>query len=200
LVFLIPSGSSASEENLKQFFKQVTTLQANFNQQVVDETGMTLEVSNGVFSLSRPGKFRWNYASSDPDSPLGQQIVADGSSIFMYDPDLEQVTQRSLQNALNQVPSMLLVQSGVDVEEHFLISDFGLTDGLTWVALKPKDENAAYQQLLIGFAEDKMRSITLFDGLGNETRLRLSNVQNNIELGDDVFNFVAPAGADILSE
>ncbi|MFT6006336.1 MAG: outer membrane lipoprotein carrier protein [Pseudoalteromonas tetraodonis] len=200
LVLFAPLASSASEENLRKFFNEVSTLQADFEQQVVDETGMTLEVSKGIFSLSRPGRFRWNYASSDPDLSLGQQIVADGSSIFMYDPDLEQVTQRSLQDALNQVPSMLLVQSGVNLEEHFSIVDFGLTDGLTWVALKPKDENAGYQQLLIGFAKGEMRSITLLDGLGNETRLNLSNIQNNIKLSDDVFTFVAPPDADILSE
>lgn len=198
--FLMPVASPASEADLREFFKSVDSLQADFTQQVVDETGMTLEVSNGIFSLSRPGKFRWNYASADPDLAQGQQIIADGESIFMYDPDLEQVTQRSLADALAQVPSLLLVQTGAQIDEHFNITDFGLTDGLTWVALKPKDDNAAYQQLLIGFAKGVMRSITLLDGLGNETKLMLSNVRNNIDIDRETFMFVAPDGVDVLTE
>lgn len=197
---LISHSALASEAMLKTFFKQVDTMQAVFTQKVIDETGMTLETSSGVFSLSRPGKFRWNYKSNDTDIPQGQQIIADGQSIFMYDPDLEQVTQRSLQDALGQVPSLLLVQSGANIDKHFMITDFGLTDGLSWVALKPKDENAGYQQLMIGFASGKLSAINLLDGLGNETRLSLLQVKTNIALNKGLFNFVPPEGVDVLRE
>lgn len=190
----------ASEANLKTFFSQVNTLQAGFTQKVIDESGMTLESSSGVFSLSRPGKFRWDYKSTDPDISVGQQIIADGESIFMFDPDLEQVTQRDLTDALGQVPSLLLVQTGANVEQHFIITDFGLTDGLSWVALKPKDENAGYQQLMIGFKNNQLSAITLLDGLGNETRLSLFQVRPNIRLNKALFEFVPPEGVDVLRE
>jgi len=190
----------ASEAMLKTFFTQVTTLQAVFTQKVTDETGMTLETSSGVFSLSRPGKFRWNYNSTDSDTVQGQQIIADGKSIFMYDPDLEQVTQRSLKDALGQVPSLLLVQSGTNIDQHFMITDFGLTDGLSWVALKPKDENAGYQQLMIGFDRGELSAINLLDGLGNETRLSLLQVKTNRSLDKALFRFIPPAGVDVLRE
>ena len=64
LGLLTASMSFASEANLRQFFKQVDTLQANFEQRVTDETGFSLENSSGTFSLSRPGKFRWDYRLS----------------------------------------------------------------------------------------------------------------------------------------
>lgn len=196
--FAVPAY--ASEAKLKTFFSQVNTLQASFTQKVIDETGMTLETSSGVFSLSRPGKFRWDYKSTDPDIPQGQQIIADGQSIFMFDPDLEQVTQRSLQDALGQVPSLLLVQTGTNIEQHFVITDFGVTDGLSWVALKPKDENAGYQQLMIGFKNSQLSAITLLDGLGNETRLSLFQVKSNISLSKGLFKFTPPEGVDVLRE
>ena len=200
MVLLLPVPAFASEANLRAFFVDVQTLQANFDQQVYDENGMSLESSSGVFSLSRPGKFRWDYASNDPELATGQQIIADGEFIMMFDPDLEQLTKRSLDDALAQVPSLLLVQSGTDVDVHFNIIDFGVTDGLSWVGLKPKDENAGYQQLMVGFGDGVLRSITLVDGLGNETRLTLRNVVNNAQLADKVFVFDVPAGVDVLSE
>jgi len=194
------SSAFASEKMLNDFFSDVQSLRANFEQVVVDETGQTLERSSGTFYLSRPGKFRWDYRNPDPEFDLGQQIIADGTSIYMFDPDLEQVTQRSMQDALSQVPSLLLVQFGEDIKQHFQVADFGLTDGLSWVGLKPTDEDAAYQQLMIGFLNGQLHRITLLDGLGNETRLQLSQVQNNLKLSANRFNFVAPEGVDVLIE
>ena len=153
-----------------------------------------------MFYLSRPGQFRWDYKSEDPDYELGQQIVADGDSIFMYDPDLQQVTKRSLKDALAQIPSLLLVQTGENIDVHFNVSDFGLIDGLSWVGLKPKDENASYQQLMIGFLGEEINSITLLDGLGNETQLSLTVVRENVDLDNNTFAFVPPDGADVLAE
>ena len=199
-IFLWIAPAHASEALLENFFANVATMQANFQQKVIDETGMTLERSSGRFYLSRPGKFRWSYRSTDPELELGQQIIADGESIYMYDPDLEQVTRRSMQAALAQVPSLLLVQSGANLPEHFLVSDIGLTDGLSWVSLKPIDPDAGYQQLMLGFVGEQLNTILLLDGLGNETRLVLSEVVANLKLDSSVFDFTVPEGADLLSE
>jgi outer membrane lipoprotein carrier protein len=199
LFISIPSAE-ASEALLENFFANVATMEANFQQKVVDETGKTLERSSGRFYLSRPGKFRWSYRSTDPGVELGQQIIADGESIYMYDPDLEQVTQRSMQAALAQVPSLLLVQSGTNLTEHFIVNDIGLTDGVSWVSLKPIAPDAGYQLLMLGFVGGQLNTIFLLDGLGNETRLVLSEVVSNLRLESSVFEFTVPEGADLLSE
>jgi len=176
-------------------------MQARFEQQVVDESGMTLERSSGNFYLSRPGKFRWNYDSLDPEySETGQQIIADGEFIYMYDPDLEQVTRRDMEDALSQVPSLVLVQTGSQLEDLFSITDFGLTDGLSWVALRPTNNEASYEELMIGFAGQEMRSIILTDGLGNETKLQLSGIDSSSSLSSSVFDFTVPEGADMFIE
>jgi len=191
--------STASERLLRDFFNDVSTLQANFTQRVTDETGMTLESSSGVFYLSRPGRFRWSYHSLDSDVPLGQQIISDGKLITFYEPELETATQRSFAEAVDQVPTMVLVQSGGDLDKHFSISDFGLTDGQNWVALKPKESDAGYQELMIGFSGKRLKTIILTDGLGNETRLTLSGVKSNLKLKKKVFKFDAPDGVDVVN-
>lgn len=198
LCYLLSLPAYPSSQSLDRFFTQVTTLQADFEQRVVDESGMLLEQTRGIFSLSRPGKFRWDYAGGNADSNGGQQIIADGDYLYLYDPDLEQLTQRSLIDALGQVPSLLLVQSGADTKKHFEITHFGLTDGLTWTALKPRDEDAGYQQLMLGFRGDLVSQIVLLDGLGNETRLTLSGVVENVDIPGSRFEFKPPQGTDIL--
>ncbi len=194
------SAAQASTDDLNSFFKNVKTLEARFEQVVVDEFGSTLDRSSGVLYLQRPGQFRWNYQSDDPDFPEGQQIYSDGRWITFYDPDLETATQRSLSQALEQVPTLALVQTGKQIEAFFTITDYGLTDDLSWVSLKPKDENAAYQSLLLGFDSSELNTIVLTDGLGNETRLVLSGVKTNSKVSSDVFDFTPGPGVDLIRE
>ena len=207
------SIAQGSEKLLRDFFDNVQNLEANFTQEVEDETGSVLERASGKFYLSRPGKFRWDYNGGDSGygsenidaengvgEAIGQQIVADGSSLYFYDPDLEQVSQRSLDDALAQVPSLLLVQTGANVDKHFVITDFGLTDGLSWVSLTPKNEDAGYKKLMVGFDGPLLSSLMLYDGLGNSTELQLRQVQVNNELAASVFEFIVPEGADVLSD
>ena len=201
LVNLFCSGVSiASSEALRIFLSDVNTLSAEFSQFVADEQGSILETSGGKFSLSRPGKFRWDYKNEFFEDEPGQQIVADGESLFFYDPDLEQVSQRSLENAVSQVPSLLLVMSDAELDAHFDVSDLGQSDALSWVALKPKAEDAGYKQLLIGFLQSKIDTLVLYDGLGNTTRLELTDVTTNTEMLPELFEFRLPEGADLLSE
>ena len=53
---------------------------------------------------------------------------------------------------------------------------------------------------MIGFAGSELRSIVLLDGLGNETRLKLSQVKYNSNISPSIFDFEAPDGVDILAE
>ncbi|RBP49155.1 outer membrane lipoprotein carrier protein [Arenicella xantha] len=190
--------SLASEAMLRSFFADVDTLQADFTQRVTDESGMTLEFSSGVFSLSRPGRFRWDYKSDDPDLEQGMQIVSDGVAITFYEPDLATATIRSFDQAVQQVPTMALVQAGDRLDKLFTIVDYGLTDGLSWVALKPKDENAGYQELMIGFNAGKLNTIVLTDALGNETRLVLSKLQANRTLPTGTFKLDLSSDVDVV--
>lgn len=198
LYSLLVSPMHASEAKLRDFLENVQTLQATFKQQTVDETGRTLDYASGKVYLQRPGKFRWDY-QAEQGIP-GQQLVADGESIFLYDPDLEQVTQRSLQDAINQVPSLLLVERSTTLDSFFTVQDIGDTDGQTWVALRPKSADAAYQQLLLGFASNALQSIELLDGLGNSTQLELYAVKTNVSIDSAFFQFEVPDGVDLLSE
>ncbi len=193
-------SAAASEELLRDFFVNVNSLSANFVQRVEDESGSPLEVSAGKLYLSRPGKFRWDYQNLDFEGEPGLQIVADGESLYFYDPDLEQVSRRSLDDAVDQVPSLLLVQSGAELDLHFTVTDFGMADGLSWVNLTPKSEDAGYRELMVGFAEERINTLLLYDGLGNSTRLELMAVESNIDLVSSVFEFTVPPGADLLSE
>src|SRR5438128_8183915 len=85
----------ATTEALKSFLTQTTTAKGRFAQMVLDKNLKMLQQSTGTMQFSRPGKFRWEY-----DKPYEQVIVGDGTRLWVYDKDLNQVTERKLDRAL----------------------------------------------------------------------------------------------------
>ncbi len=95
LLCLLPAAASAAgTDALKVFLTQTQTVKARFAQMVLDKNLKPLQQAQGVMQFSRPGKFRWDY-----QKPYEQVIVGDGSKLWIYDKDLNQVTVRTLGGA-----------------------------------------------------------------------------------------------------
>jgi len=195
--FFSINSTQASVEAFEAFYENTSTLQASFEQKIIDENGETLDMSSGVFYLSRPGKFRWSYDSVDPEFEHGTEFVADGETIFNYDPDSNIVTKYGFVSALESVPTLVLTQSIESIDHHFDIRDLGKIDGVDSVALKPKGEEADYQPLVLGFSGDKLSSIEFTDSSGVNNYFLLTNIKNNPKLSKKLFEFVIPDGVDV---
>jgi len=197
-LLLLPglANAGSGKQALKNFFTEVKTLKANFVQTIQSEDFRKSETSSGKLMMSRPGHFRWDY-----DKPYLQQIIADGQKLWIFDIDLDQVIVKSLQKALGNTPAVLLSGSA-DLSDQFTINDYqtsAKTDKLDWVELKPKDEEAGFQLLRLGFAPD-LQKMVLLDAFGQETHIEFSQLQRNPSIDSSLFQFVPPAGVDVLSE
>ena len=108
-LLLVPIASFAADSiaRVDAYLATLSTLTADFVQVVQDKQGQVTERAAGTLSISRPNRFRWDY-----QQPYVQTIVADGKKLWLYDPDLEQVTVRSLEQGLGATPAMLLSGSG----------------------------------------------------------------------------------------
>lgn len=181
-------------ESLRRFFSDVKTYSARFDQVVLDETLNIIEESGGDMWISRPGKFRWNYAP-----PVQQEIVSNGSQVWLYDIDLEQVTERQLTEAVGRTPAILLAGRD-DIGNNHDIRDLGQQGTLAWVGLKPTYAEAQFTDVRIGFEGNAIRVMELVDGLGQTTRITLSASQENPSLDASTFQFKAPPGVDVVKE
>jgi outer membrane lipoprotein carrier protein len=144
--------------------------------------------------LLRPGRFRWTYAK-----PVDQLIVGDGQRVWIYDRDLNQVTVRRLSKALGSTPAALLAGSS-DVEKAFDLSEAGQRDGLEWLEAKPKDREAGFERIRMGFDTAGVRAMELTDNFGQTTLLRFTNLLRNPKVDAADFRFEPPKGADVLGE
>ena len=194
LVFLSTNSAAAALERFKAFAGETKAARADFQQTVRDRSGKTLQQAKGRFVFQRPGKFRWVY-----DKPLDQVIVGDGERVWIHDRDLNQVTVRKLSRALGSTPAALLAGSA-DVEKAFELSDAGARDGLEWLEAKPKEREAGFERVRMGFGADGIQAMELVDHFGQTTLLRFTKLVRNPKVDAAEFRFTPPQGADVLGE
>lgn len=180
---------------VNHFFNEVQTYSAKFQQVVLDEGFNPIEESAGIVMIKRPGKFRWDY-----EPPSEHRIISNGDKVWTYDVELEQVTVRSLKEAVGKTPAGLLA-GGTDVNEEFKVSDLGEVNGpLYWVRMEPKNEDVGFEDIRIGFEDGRLRVMELVDSLGQTTRITMTDGEENQPMQDKRFEFTPPEGVDVIDE
>ena len=188
------SAHAGAIDKLHRFLETTKTLRADFAQIVVAKNGKRPQQSVGVMMISRPGKFRWQI-----EKPYSQLLVGDGEKIWMYDPDLRQVTVKKMDAALGSTPAALLVGSN-SLEKNFNLRELGEREGLEWLEATPKSADSGFEKLQLGFSGDELKAMELFDNFGQTTSLAFTSVQLNPALPAAQFRFTPPAGADVIGE
>lgn len=197
VVGLLPQVTLAAEDpvaTLKGYLKGLDSLSANFRQVTLASgaSGEQAFESAGRLFLRRPGLFRWEY-----DTPSEQLIVADGKRVYMQDTELDQVSHRSQQAALEGTPAQLLA-SDRPVEEFFRLKPLERDDGRVWVELEPKAEDSQVVRLQIAFINGQLDTLLMEDRFGQLTRFMFSGIKRNPRLADSLFEFKRPTGGDFL--
>ena len=191
---LFSTGSFAAQPILDNFLKNLSSLHAQFEQQLFNETGKLIETSQGQMYIKRPNQFRWDY-----QKPYQQLIVADGENVWIYDPDLEQVTMKKLTKALGKTPALLLT-SNRPIEEDFFVNPLPAKADITRLELLPKDAQAQFDSIRLNFRGDTLLGFELVDNLGQTTLITFKQVERNQKLEESLFIFTPPAGVDVVTE
>ncbi|MGQ0578376.1 MAG: outer membrane lipoprotein chaperone LolA [Betaproteobacteria bacterium] len=181
-------------EKLRAFVEQTRSARANFTQSVADSSGQISQQASGTLQFLRPGKFRWTYTK-----PYEQLIVADGEMLWIYDKDLNQVTQRKLDKALSSSPAALLAGAD-DIEKYFSLNALGKKGRLDWLEVKPYDEESLFDKVRMGFFRNTLEVMELYDHFGQKTTIKLSRIERNPVTRADTYTFTIPDGADVVTE
>lgn len=189
----LPAAARADAvQRLHDFANATKTLSGSFSQVVYDRNGRKTQETTGELYFSRPGKFRWVYRS-----PYQQLIVGDGKKIWIYDPDLEQVTVKKLDQSIGESPAALLAGSN-DLDKYFNLRDGGSQDGIEWLEASPKSKEGTFELVRLGFRDGELVAMELKDNFGQKTYLKFVGIKNNPPIGGDLFRFTPPKGADVL--
>ena len=182
-----------SVDTLREFVRDAKSGRANFTQTVTSPDGAKKKTSSGSFEFIRPDRFRFAYSK-----PFEQLIVGDGHKVWLYDPDLNQVSVRKASQALGATPAALLAGDALDRD--FTLQPQPDKDGLAWAQASPKAKDGPFQFMRVGFRGKELAAVEIVDSFGQRSVLQFSNVASNVQLPAERFRFTPPAGAEVLEQ
>jgi len=183
-----------SAVQLSELLSKAQTLRGDFSQLTLSASGTQLQEAKGTMALKRPGMFRWH-----TDAPLEQLLVSNGETVWLYDPDLEQVTVQKLDERLTHTPALLLSGDVSKISENFDISEEQSGDLRSFI-LKPKSADSLFDSLRLSFRRELINEMQLIDNSGQRTSIRFFSLQMNRVLVGTTFEFDIPPGTDVIEE
>lgn len=196
MLICTPIAYATPSSDLAGLLNAVHTMQGSFTQKVYDTKGKVLQTSNGRMAFERPGKFRWQVIK-----PIPQLIIANDQRLWIYDPDLQQVTIRKMQRATGDTPALLLSHSNTSLDADFAVEELkNKGPGWRWFALKPHKGENMFASVEMGFEGGEIRRMRLQDHLGHITAVEFENAKINTTLAPTLFVFKASSKVDVIDE
>ncbi|MFC7521767.1 outer membrane lipoprotein chaperone LolA [Xanthomonas populi] len=187
---------AGARQELDTFTRGLTGLDGQFSQQVSDANGRVKESSSGRVALSTPRQFRWEYAK-----PYKQLIVADGKKVWVFDPDLDQVTVRVQGSEEQNSPLVALIDPARLDKQYDVSEEAAPRDGLQWLSLTPKvDTEASFQMASLGFGKEGLVKMEVVDAVGQRTAISFSSWKRNPAFAADTFRYTPGKGVDVVGD
>ena len=180
-------------------YGKVNDLRADFAQIATNKSlGQDIKAEGTVY-LKKGGKMRWDYKSPSP-----QQIVSDGTSLWVYTPELNQVNKGNAPKALAGPAGSFLAGLG-KVRDEFTVRFLNPASkvdsaGRFVLDLTPKAPTPLLTRLVLAVDPKDyiVRQAVLYDQLQNTVTMNFTKVAANAALPDSLFTFTPPAGAAVV--
>tara|TARA_B110000438_G_C15819330_1_gene653580 strand:- start:4745 stop:5392 length:648 start_codon:yes stop_codon:yes gene_type:complete len=190
----IASAQSIAVDELEVLLGEIESVSADVVQLIVESDGGILEESNIQMYLKKPNGFYWETLS-----PFPELIVTNGTLLWNYQPDLDQVVIEEWDSSRSELAAQLLSGRTENLATEYSIE--ALTDedvGAAEFELTPKSSDSVYRSISISFQAGELDMIYLNSKNGQQTVWQFENIEHNQKLADDLFEFVPPDGIDVI--
>jgi outer membrane lipoprotein carrier protein len=154
--------------------------------------------AHGTVAFKKPGKMRWELTDGEP-----QVIVADGETLWFYQPNEHQVLKAPFDAAFRSTtPISFLTGVGRLAEDFEAKVDGSEADGkrVSLLLVSKRDSaTVGTLRLTVARASGDIEGAEIRDPLGNVSRLRFAHIERNRGLADDRFVFEVPSGTDVIT-
>lgn len=171
----------------------IDSLKGDYQQTITDKKGALVQKTVGDFVIKRPGYFYW--ASSGTQE---QKVIGNPQKLWVYDPDLEQVTVRKNPGESDNSPARLLSGDVAKMAPLFKVSEKQNGAEQEFTLVPKKKEKEQLNQIQFVFTNGALAAMAFEDKLGQTTRLTLANTSTNQAVDMNLFNFVPKPGTDVI--
>jgi outer membrane lipoprotein carrier protein len=193
------SAGEALLRRVGERYAAARTLSATFRQEIPLQNLGIVRKASGTVYFARPLKMRWDYKG-----PEAQLFLADGRYFYFRPAGSAQVIRRGVdeKGLGGKIPLLLLFGKG-EITALFRVDAADARKGgeETVLRLSPRDDGAPEIRridLVVGTADVLIREIHVFDRMGGENHLYLTDVTVNPSLPPDFFRFRKPAGVSVV--
>ena len=203
-VLLLPAAVHAQSldevvAGVESTYGKIIDLRAEFTQTARNKSlGQDIK-AEGIVLLKKGGKMRWDYKS-----PAPQQIVSDGTSLWVYTPELNQVNKGNAPKALAGPAGSFLSGLG-KIREEFTVRFMNPANprdsaGRPVLDLTPKQPTPLLTRLVIAVdpKDYVVREAVLYDQFQNTVTMTFNKVVINPGLSDALFAFTPPKDAAVV--
>jgi outer membrane lipoprotein-sorting protein len=178
----VSAQAAAPLSQVTAHLKAVDTMTANFSQ-----TGRGGQTLNGVLTMKRPGKVRFQYAKGVP-----LLIVGDGKALTMIDYQVKQVSRWPIGNS----PLSVLLNPNQDLAR---IATVTRNDAQVLLVSARDPKRPEFGTITISFAKVPsapaglmLQGWTMVDAQNARSTVQLSNQRFNVAVADTAFRYVDP--------
>ncbi|QOL25024.1 outer membrane lipoprotein chaperone LolA [Thalassotalea sp. LPB0316] len=178
-------ASAQIKQALQAKLSKLDGFSADFSQRVIDAEGQEIANGQGQLTVEKPNKVHWHTQS--PDETL---IIANGETLWFYDPFIEQVSIYNFDQALANTPILLLSSN-----DDKLWQGYRVLQVQSSFVIESLDEQAHVKALQLKFVNDKLDQLVIFDATG-----QISEISLTMKASDStpsIFEFEIPQGTHI---
>ena len=180
---------------VQQRYDNTADFTADVEQEIVVASAERTLRAEGTVAFKRPGKMRWVLRNHEE-----QVIVADGKTLWFYQPDEQQVLKAPFRAAFRSSAPISFLTGVGRITENFEVTLAEEKSGIVYLNLLPRERSGEVGRLRLAVEKATYDIVVaeVFDALGNETRIRFKSLSRNVGLPDEIFRFEVPAGVDVI--
>ncbi len=187
------AAAMPGSEKLSELLQGYDGFSAQFEQVTLSDNGRQAQKTAGSLLLAKPNLFRW-----ETQQPFPQEIVSDGQFIWIYDPDLEQVTKRLADTQQGSAPALILNGQIEQLQKTYKIRLVEDTGSEQLFDLTPLSEQHNFSRIRLAFSGDVISELMLEDALGQRTSVVFSEQDLDPKIEAQSFFFRIPKDTDVI--
>jgi outer membrane lipoprotein carrier protein len=195
------SGKETAEQfagRIQARYDTIRDFEADFVQTYQGGLLRTKTTEQGTVAIKRPGRMRWVYTK-----PERKEFVSNGARIYSYLPQDKQVIVSPMPAGDQTTPALFLTGRG------HLVRDFqaeftevpGAAQGTIGLKLVPRKTDPEFEWLMLAVNPStlQLQQLVALDRQGGQSSFSFTNLKENRNLSDKIFEFQIPRGVDVIT-
>ena len=193
-LLISPALAADVADKVQARYDDTKDFTADVRQELVMASGGKTVKAGGTVMFKKPGKMRWTLTEG-----AAQVIVADGKTLWFYEPEEQQVLKAPFQQAFRSSTPISFLTGVGRLKNDFDVTVEDAKGNPLRLRLKPRgDADLGALILSVDPTSYDIVGAEVTDPVGNVTKLGFTNLHRNVGIPDATFQFEVPAGVDVV--